>query len=132
MRALYRQDRLPWRREVARRALVGLMRAPRYGRVFVVDDGGGVAGYFVLTLSWSLEYTGADAFVDELFIAPSHRGRGLGRRAVEFLAARCRDRGVQALHLQVERANRAARALYRASGFVDQGRLLLTRRIGRR
>jgi GNAT superfamily N-acetyltransferase len=99
MRALYRQEGLAWRRDVARRALAGLMRAPRYGRVFVADAGGAVTGYFVLTLSWSLEYTGADAFIDELYVAPSHRGRGLGRRAVEFLAARCRERGVRALHL---------------------------------
>src|SRR6185436_16361479 len=65
MRGLYRQDVLRYRRAVAHRALVGLMRAPRFGRVFVIDAGGALAGYFVLTLSWSLEYTGGDAFVDE-------------------------------------------------------------------
>ncbi|HUD71943.1 MAG TPA: GNAT family N-acetyltransferase [Dongiaceae bacterium] len=132
MRGLYRQDGLRYRRAVARRALVGLMRAPRFGRVFVIDAGGTVAGYFVLTLSWSLEYTGGDAFVDELYVAPGFRGLGLGRRAVEFLAARCRALDVKALHLEVERDNRRARALYRTSGFVDHARVLMTRFIAPR
>lgn len=131
MRGLYRHDRLPYQAGTARAALTGLMRAPRFGRVYVVDAGGVLAGYFVLTLSWSLMYTGADAFVDELYVAPSHRGQGLGRRAVEFLLARCRDFGVRALHLEVERDNRRARALYRAAGFVDHRQVLMTRWLGR-
>ena len=127
MRGLYRHDRLPYRVGTARAALTGLMRAPRFGRVYVVDAGGELAGYFVLTLSWSLMYTGADAFVDELYLAPSHRGQGLGRRAVDFLLARCRDFDVRALHLEVERDNRRARALYRTAGFVDHRQVLMTR-----
>jgi GNAT superfamily N-acetyltransferase len=129
MRALYRHDRLRYRRAGARRALTGLMRAPRFGEVFVLETGGAIAGYGVLTYSWSLEYGGRDAFVDELFVAPAHRGQGLGRRTVEFLAARCRRLGVRALHLQVERPNRRAQALYLSAGFVDYKRLLLTRRL---
>ena len=45
----------------------------------------------VLTLGWSLEYHGRDAFVDELFIAPSCRGRGLSKLALGVLEDACRD-----------------------------------------
>ena len=131
MRALYRQDGLRYRRAVARRALTGLMRAPHFGRVFVIDAGGTVAGYAVLTLSWSLAYTGSDAFIDELYVAPPYRGLGLGRRAVGFLVARCRAARVRALHLEVERANHRARALYRTERFVDHRQIMMTRRLAR-
>jgi ribosomal protein S18 acetylase RimI-like enzyme len=43
--------------------------------------------------------------------------------------AACREAGVRALHLEVERANARARALYARSGFTDQDRLLLTKRL---
>ena len=131
MRDLYRQDGLRYRRAVARRALTGLLRAPHFGRVFVIDAGGTVAGYAVLTLSWSLAFKGSDAFIDELYVTPSFRGLGLGRQAVEFLVARCRAFGVQALHLEVERRNRRARVLYRTSGFADHRQMLMTRILAR-
>ena len=127
MRALYAHDGLVFRPRAARAALTGLLRAPRFGRIYVVECAGRPAGYAVLTLSWSLEYRGADAFIDEFYLDPRFRGRGLGRLAIEFLAARCRDFGVGALHLEVERPNRRAQAIYRRAGFVDHDRYLMTR-----
>lgn len=131
MADLYRQDGLHYRRAVARRALTGLMRAPHFGRVYVLDARGVVAGYAVLALSWSLAYKGSDAFIDELYVAPAYRGRGLGRRTVEYLVARCRAFGVKALHLEVERRNHRARALYRTSEFVDHRQVMMTRMLAR-
>src|SRR5262245_52312059 len=101
MRALYAHDGLAYRPAAARAALDGLMRSPVRGEVYIVECGGRPAGYAVLTFGWSLEYEGADAFIDEIFVDPSHRGRGLGRAAIEFLVRRCRARGVRALHLEV-------------------------------
>jgi GNAT superfamily N-acetyltransferase len=127
MRALYAHDRLTFRPRVARAALDGLLRAPRFGRIYVIEHGGRPIGYAVLTLSWSLEYRGADAFIDEIYLDPAFRGRGLGRLAIEHLAARCRAFGVGALHLEVERPNLRAQEIYRRAGFVDHDRFLMTR-----
>jgi len=38
----------------------------------------GTVGYVALTLGYSLEYGGRDAFVGDLFIRPAFRGRGWG------------------------------------------------------
>jgi ribosomal protein S18 acetylase RimI-like enzyme len=99
------------------------------GHVWLIDEGGAPAGYAVMTLGYSLEFGGRDAFVDELYIRPAYRRRGLGRRAVEVVATYCRDTGVQALHLEVGRENEAAQALYRQAGFADRRHWLLTRRL---
>lgn len=85
------------------------------------------AGYLVITFGFSLEFHGRDAFVDELFLRESFRGRGIGRACVEFAAEVCRAKGIAALHLEVERANARAQALYRQSGFRDHDRYLLTK-----
>ena len=42
-------------------------------------------------------------------------------------AAACIELGVRALHLEVGRANMTAQQLYRAAGFEDHDRLLLTK-----
>jgi ribosomal protein S18 acetylase RimI-like enzyme len=109
----------------ARRAIAGL-DATR-GRLWVADEGGAVVGYLAVTFGWSIEYHGRDAFIDELYVAPSHRGRGLGRAAMTLAEEACRTAGVQALHLEVERTNVNARELYRRRGFTDSERLLMTR-----
>jgi GNAT superfamily N-acetyltransferase len=80
-----------------------------------------------VALGFSFEYRGREAFVDELFIAESHRGRGLGREALEIAEAYCREAGVNALHLEVERHREDALELYRRRGFTDHGRTLMTK-----
>lgn len=112
----------------AREALLPLLKDDSKGRVWIIRDQHVAVGYVVLTLGWSLEYQGQDAFVDELFVASSHRRRGLGTRALEVVEEACRNLGVRALHLEVERENDRARELYRTRGFADKDRLLMTRR----
>jgi ribosomal protein S18 acetylase RimI-like enzyme len=83
----------------------------------------------VLTLGYSLEFGGRDAFVDELYVQPAYRGLGVGRQALAVLEKACRELGVRALHLEVGRTNLRAQALYKAAGFVDRGHFLLTKRL---
>ncbi|MFN8454660.1 MAG: GNAT family N-acetyltransferase [Anaerolineae bacterium] len=83
-------------------------------------------GYMVLTLGYSLSYGGRDAFVDEIFIRESRRGQGISRQAFAFMEAWGRQHGLKALHLEVERANHRARAVYQALGFEAQEQYLMT------
>ncbi len=87
------------------------------------------AGYVILTLGFGFEYRGRDAFIDELYIEPEYRRMGLGRRAMEFVEEEARALGVNALHLEVDRANHPALELYRRTGYADHGRHLMTKRL---
>ena len=113
----------------AERALRQLLALPEAGAVWLAEVGGEAVGYLAVTWGFSLEYHGRDAYIDELYVAPAHRGRGIGREALELADAACRSRGIRALHLEVERANVRAEALYRQAGFLDQDRRLMTRRL---
>src|SRR5262245_42648000 len=128
MRELYAIDgSAPFEEAGARRTLLGIVGDPALGRVWVIQDGADPIGYVILTLGYSLEYRGRDAFLDELFVAADSRGRGVGRETMRFVENVCRKLGVQALHLEVERANTAAQRLYRRFGFADHDRYLLTK-----
>ena len=109
----------------------GLFREDeRLGGVWLIRSGASAVGYVVLTLGYSIEFRGRDAFLDELYLRPEARGRGAGRKALEFVEGVCRSLGVRALHLEVERANAGAQALYRKAGFVDPDRYLMTKWVG--
>jgi GNAT superfamily N-acetyltransferase len=131
MREYYDFDRLAFDAGRARAALTTLLGDASLGRVWILADGGEAIGYAALTLGYSLEFHGRDAFVDELYIRPSHRGRGYGARALTVLEAACRELGVGALHLEVGRENARARSVYHAAGFEDRDRHLMTKRVSR-
>ncbi|MCC6796959.1 MAG: GNAT family N-acetyltransferase [Candidatus Hydrogenedentes bacterium] len=131
MRHLYEHDDIVFDAAAARDALFNLVNKPERGIVWLMKDGDVPVGYAVVTFGYSLEFRGVDAFLDELYISASHRGQGLGRRAIELAEEHCRARGVQSLHLEVERSNTDAQAVYRKLGFHDHDRYLLTKWISR-
>ena len=97
------------------------------GQAWLLWLGEKLVGYVILTLGYSFEFRGRDAFIDELYIEPEFRRTGLGRRAMEFVEEKARALGVNALHLEVDRGNDAALELYRRAGYADQGRYLMTK-----
>jgi GNAT superfamily N-acetyltransferase len=130
MRQFYAIDAYPFDESAARRALHEFLGNPALGRAWLIEVDAVPVGYLVLTLGYSLEFHGRDAFIDELFVVPSYRHQGIGKRAMQFAEVACRELGVHALHLEVERHNLAAQQLYRQSGFEDHERYLMSKWLG--
>ncbi len=86
-------------------------------------------GYIVLTFGYSLEFLGRDAFIDEFFLLPSHRGRGWGKKTLAFVEEQARHNHVRAIHLETVRTNDDAKRLYSKTGFVDRNHYLMSKRI---
>jgi len=129
MRDYYAFDGHHYERPAAREALLGLLRDPRSGLAWLVFDAGMAVGYIVLCFGYSLEFLGRDAFLDEFYLMPSHRGRGWGRQTFEFVIAQARQQGIRAMHLEVVQKNAAAYEFYRKVGFRDREHRLMTRRL---
>jgi ribosomal protein S18 acetylase RimI-like enzyme len=129
MRALAEQEpgKIQFDAAAAQVALRTLFAQPELGRTWLVCDGGSAVGYLVLTLGFSFEFRGRDAFIDELYIAPGYRRRGLGRMAMEFAEKRAKELGVNAVHLEVDHGNDPAMELYRRIGYADHDRYLMTK-----
>ena len=94
--------------KAVRAALEAFVDNPALGRAWIVYDGNKSIGYVVLTFGYSLEYHGRDAIIDELFIKASHRGRGVGRKVLQFVEQAAQELNINAIHLEVERAKNRA------------------------
>ena len=129
MQEFYAESGYSMDRDRAHRAFQDLLADTSLGRVWLIHRDDQIAGYVILTLGYSLEYGGRDAFVDDLYLCPPFRGQGLGKLALVQLRETCLELGVRALHLEVERENHSAASLYRRSGFVGHNRELLTLRL---
>jgi ribosomal protein S18 acetylase RimI-like enzyme len=129
VQAYYEFDHLSFDERVARTALGNFIEDPTFGRIWLISVDNELVGYLVLTLGYSIEYGGRDAFIDEVYIRAEYRGCGIGSQALSFAEEECRALGVRALHLEVERENTNAQRLYRKVGFADHDRYLMTKRI---
>jgi GNAT superfamily N-acetyltransferase len=103
-----------------------LLRDPSLGRVWLIANDGQTIGYIVMAFDYSLEYRGRGAWVDEVFVRRSCRGRGIGTQALDFFACQAKDLGATVVHLEVNHGNPALE-LYRRSGFEDHHRYLMTK-----
>ena len=120
MAEFYAETNFPFDRPRSSAAFERLLADPRWGSAWLLHWEGALAGYFVMTLGFSMEYGGPSAFLDDLFVRPAFRGRGLGRASLATLRAECEAGGVWAVHLEVARDNAAAQALYRDAGFTGR------------
>lgn len=92
---------------------------------YMLEENGIIAGFFILTLGYSVENGGMDGFIDDIYLIPERRGRGLGRKAVTLAVEAAKEVGIRALLLEVEAHNGRAYELYRKMGFLDTERRLL-------
>lgn len=110
-----------------RTALQEFIGDSKLGRAWLILDGDNPIGYVILTMGYSLEYHGRDAFIDEIYITADYRGRGIGTYVMQLVEDEARTLGVNALHLEVEYGNNQALALYQKMGFENHKRRLLTK-----
>lgn len=124
-------EELPFDEGKVLKALEQILQDESFGRVWLIKEDEKIAGYAILTLGFSLEFHGRDVFIDEIYLSEEFRGKGLGSQALQFLQQQCRELGVKALHLEVERKNENAQIFYRQNGFADHDRFLMTKWIER-
>jgi ribosomal-protein-alanine N-acetyltransferase len=104
----------PWSSEVFRSELA---REDRAYRVALAGPGvfAEVVGYGGITVA------AGEAHVLTIAVAPAHRRRGTGRRLLLALVAAARERGAEAVTLEVRESNHAAAAMYAELGFTSSG-----------
>ena len=85
MDEFYAEGGYPLNIDRARAAFLPLLVPGHFGQVWLAELDGQLAGHLVLTFCYSMEYGGRSAFVDDLFVRPAVRNRGVGRALVAAL-----------------------------------------------
>jgi GNAT superfamily N-acetyltransferase len=122
-------EKLAFDEKVDRDVLANLLADASLGQVWLIQQEDEAIGYIILTLGYSLEYRGRDAFIDEFYLRQKYRGQGIGTQTLAFVEDTCRVLGVQALHLEVDFENPDAQRLYHRVGYQPHNRFLMTKNL---
>ena len=86
-------------------------------------------GYLIISFGWSLELGGMDGFLDEIWIRPNVRKRGLAQEALNSVIGALKGAGLKAIHLEVNRNDGTTQSLYRRLGFHMRDKYALMTRV---
>src|SRR5438445_5432278 len=99
------------------RAVDGVLRHPERGRLLVATVAGRPIGLAALSFVWPLEHGGRSAWLEELYVEPAARGRGLGTRLLHAALRIAAETGAVAVDLEVDADHQRAGRLYARGGF---------------
>ncbi len=111
--------------ESRRDGLAPLLEGIPHGAAYLIGPARSPMGYVIVSFGWSLEFGGMDCFLDEIYLRPAVRGRGIAGETLISLPKALARAGVRALHLHVNRDNETATRLYTRAGFNARERFVL-------
>ena len=117
--------------QALQRATQGLIENHANGRILCARLDGALIGVAVISFLWTLEHGGPAAWLDEVYVAPSQRGAGIGKQLVEAAMQVARDNGCIALDLEVDAGHEAAERLYERMNFKRHRRVRWVRMLDR-
>ena len=107
-----------------------LLAEAALGAAWVAEDAEELLGYAIVVHVLSVEHQGLMAEIDEFFVLPEARSRGIGGELLKTLEASLARHGYVRLQLQLARTNATARAFYASRGYAPrEGYELLDKRL---
>jgi GNAT superfamily N-acetyltransferase len=96
-----------------------LVAEPSQGAVFIARDGGRAVGFATLDWKWSSLKAARIGYLEDLFVDPEARGKGIADALIETCSDRCRELGMPAMEWATAPDNHRAQKVYDRTGAVS-------------
>jgi ribosomal protein S18 acetylase RimI-like enzyme len=100
------------------RATSEFLRDPRHHIVVAIDTGA-VVGFASAVHYVHPDKPSPELWINEVGVAPTHRGRGIGKAILHKLLDHARDLGCAEAWVLTDRTNQGAMRLYESSGGIE-------------
>lgn len=94
-----------------------MMRSDGVLQGYVFEEQGAVVGYFQTAQTFSAEAGGRVLWLEEAYLLPNARGKGLGTKMLAFIKDYCTQNGYARIRLEVSPNDGRAKQLYLRVGF---------------
>ena len=127
--AFHSEEELQSTDDSRRAGIAPLLDGIPHGAAYIIGPARAPLGYIVVTFTWSVEYGGMEGSIDEIYIRPAVRKRGVASEVLNSLPRALAGAGIKVLHLEVDRRSDATQRLYTRAGFAPADRYLLMTKI---
>jgi GNAT superfamily N-acetyltransferase len=104
-------------------AIAGVFERTDRGALLIAESRGAPVGVAYLSYIWSIELGGLSVWLDELYVVPAERGRGIGKKMLDRVCEKARAEGCAGVDLEVESTHERAARLYERAGFQRHSRV---------
>lgn len=118
-----RLDRSIWERDF-RHKIAPYVDGGRTEAWIAEDPDGRLLGYLLLGEGGGFLTPEPHGFVFDVWVAPDHRGQGIGKHLVAWAAEWARSKGYHKIKLEVAESNPGARHVYETGGFRTERRYM--------
>ena len=125
MQDFYEIDNYPIDIETSKKLFHEFISDENLGKCWLIYLEEEIVGYIILTFVFSFEYQGKIAFLDELYIKETARGKGIGKHSLQFIQHQAPKLSLKIIYLEVETHNDAAQKLYIANDFAIHKRKIM-------
>lgn len=125
MQDFYAIDNYPIDADASKKLFEEFIHHEHLGKAWLIYDEKEVIGYVILTFVFSFEYKGRIAFLDELYLSEKARGKGIGKKTMDFIKVQAEELKLKVIYLEVENHNENAQKLYLGSHFTVHNRKLM-------
>ena len=102
-----------------------LLEGSPLGAVWLVGPARAPLGYVLLGFGWSTHHAGMTGHLQEIFIRPSVRRRGIGTEVIHAIAVSLRDAGLKALEVRAGDETDSHVSFCRRAGFKETATTLI-------
>ena len=92
-------------------------------KLYIAEENGQSIGYATLSFSFSTEFGGKYAEIEELYIAPEFRNQGFGKEFIACLEKLAKTDGAKSVFLVASSSNQKAQKLYENLGYKQLPRI---------
>jgi GNAT superfamily N-acetyltransferase len=103
-------------------AVDGLLADHGRGFILVARHGATTMGVACVSFVWTLEHGGKSAWLDELYVVPEERNRGIGKALLAAVLEEVEAAACIAIDLEVDSEHARAEHLYARAGFTPLSR----------
>ena len=89
--------------------------------ILVAEIEGVVVGFLNFTTRKTILHRGLSGLIDEIIIAKSYRGKGIGKQLLSSAIEKSRQLGCCEVEVSTEKTNIKAREFYRQCAFTERG-----------
>ncbi|MEG0918024.1 MAG: GNAT family N-acetyltransferase [Myroides sp.] len=121
----YAIDGYPINKETTTNLFLEFVNNLEAGKCFVITYNNEICGYTILVQFFSFEMSGNVLLLDELYIDQNYQGKGIGKKAIEFIKQFSQENNYKKIVLEVEPHNLRAIQLYEKEQFKKHKRDLM-------